>query len=239
MNVDKSIIEAITAHAKTEYARRRECCGLVIVSHGKQVYLPCRNRAGSGAEFEIAAEDYAAAEDRGEVVLVVHSHVGVPAIPSAADMVGMEKSGLPWLIMNMPTGAYQIHEPTGFVAPLVGRSFVHGVFDCYSLIVDYYRETLGVALKDYAREDKWWLKGENLYRHLFADAGFYEVGLVDLQPHDIIFMRLGASVDNHGAIFLGDDQILHHPMGRLSSRDVYGGFWRKISTTAVRYRGQA
>ena len=35
---------------------------------------------------------------------------------------------------------------------------------------------------------------------------------------------------------LGDGLILHHLQGRLSSRDVYGGYWQKITTHILRHR---
>ena len=33
-----------------------------------------------------------------------------------------------------------------------------------------------------------------------------------------------------------DNIILHHCHGRLSSRDVYGGYWRKVTTHVLRHR---
>jgi proteasome lid subunit RPN8/RPN11 len=235
MKLQKKTLEAITLHAQAEAAKQRECCGVVVIRKGKQVYYPCRNIAASGNEFNIAPEDWAAAEDAGHIAMVVHSHVGLPATPSQADLVGIEHTQLPWLIINMPTGQHTVTEPTGYEADLIGRQFVHGVLDCYSLIRDYYRQTLGITLKDYDRDHEWWRKDQNLYRENFADAGFHEVRLEDLREHDVILMRLGSTKDNHGAIYLGKDVILHHPMTRLSSRDSYGGFWRKISTCALRH----
>lgn len=237
MNIHKAAFEAIKAHATQEAARQRECCGVVIVRKGKQTYVPCRNRAGNGQEFIIDEADWAAAEDMGTVVMVVHSHVGVPPVPSQADMVGIESTNKPWLIINMPTGQHTITKPSNYIAPLVGRQFVHGVLDCYSLIRDYYQQELGISIKDYPREPEWWRKGQNLYQDFFEDAGFSRVSLEGLQPHDVIFMRLASKADNHGAIYLGNNQILHHPMTRLSSRDVYGkgSYWHKITSCVVRH----
>ena len=33
--------------------------------------------------------------------------------------------------------------------------------------------------------------------------------------------------------------ILHHVQGRLSSRDVFGGYWRKHNTHILKYTGRA
>ena len=48
-------------------------------------------------------------------------------------------------------------------------------------------------------------------------------------------MQVASPVPNHAAVYLGDGLILHHLQGRLSSRDVYGGYWQKITTHILRY----
>jgi cell wall-associated NlpC family hydrolase len=48
-------------------------------------------------------------------------------------------------------------------------------------------------------------------------------------------MQVASPVPNHASVYLGDGLILHHLQGRLSSRDVYGGYWQKVSTHALRH----
>lgn len=233
MIVSDKLIAAIRAHAAKEYPR--ESCGLVVVRKGRRVYIPCRNVAESAdGHFMIAPEDYAAAEDGGAVELVVHSHPNVSHQPSQADLVGIERSGLPWLIVNWPTGNFSVTMPTGYEAPLVGRQFAHGILDCYTLVRDYFR-TIGIALPDFDREERWWLKEKNLYMDLHEAAGFY-IADGDPQQHDMLVMQIASPVPNHAAVYLGDGTILHHQAGRLSSRDVYGGWYRKCTTHIMRHR---
>lgn len=230
------LVPAVAAHAAKEAPR--ECCGLAVVVNGRLRYWPCRNIAGE-AEFAIHPEDQAAAEDAGEVVGVCHSHVHLPPAPSEADRVMCETSGLPWLIVSYPTGSHEILMPSGYRAPLIGRPFVHGVLDCYALCRDYYREALGIVLPDYRREDDWWLKGGNLYLDHFAEAGFVEIDINDLRPYDAVLMQVASPVPNHAGVIDADGHLLHHCHGRLSSRDVYGGYWRKVTTHALRHRSMA
>lgn len=230
----EEILQEIRDHAAREYPR--ESCGVVIIRKGRERYVPCRNQATTGEHFILDHEEYAAAEEQGEVVMIVHSHPNAPPIPSQADRVSCESTGVPWLIMNWPTGNAQIFEPGGYRAPLVGRQFCFGVLDCYTLIRDYYRETLQIELPDFPRRDGFWHRGEELYLDHFEEAGFVPVEPASLRPHDVVLMRLSSPVVNHGAIYLGDDRILHHPMHRLSSRDVYGGYWHHITARTIRHR---
>ncbi|MCR1763509.1 C40 family peptidase, partial [Pseudomonas aeruginosa] len=69
----KQILSAIRAHAAEEYPR--EACGVIVGAGKAQQYVRCRNTAGQPQEeFRMHPGDYAAAEDLGEVVAIVHSH---------------------------------------------------------------------------------------------------------------------------------------------------------------------
>lgn len=240
MILPDAILNEIREHAAREYLNRdsrnqaRESCGVVVVRKGKHYYVPCRNIASRNEHFVIHPEDLADAEDQGTLAMVVHSHPDIPPTPSAADLVGCESSGLPWLIVNWPVGTTHYFEPSGYLAPLYGRVFVHGVHDCYSFIQDYYKQELTLVLPDFVRSDEWWLKGEDLYLQNFNKAGFTAVAS-EMQKHDVVLMQVGSSVPNHGAIVLGDGCIGHHQMGRLSSRDVMGGWYQKIATHVLRH----
>ena len=47
-------------------------------------------------------------------------------------------------------------------------------------------------------------------------------------------MQVLSNVPNHAAIYLGGDVIGHHLYGRLSGRDVYGGYYKKHTTHVLR-----
>lgn len=227
-------------------AHPAEACGLIVsLPAGLAVdqtveYVPCRNElAGTAAgldRFRIHPEDWAAAEDLGNILAVVHSHPNADAAPTQADLVMCERTGVSWVIVGCPSGATTLTHPTGYEAPLIGRQFFHGVLDCYSLCRDYYARELGIVLPDYPRDDGWWERADHgdLYRSNYAQAGFV---LVDGPPrrHDALLMQVAARCDNHAAIFLGDGTILHHLYGRQSGHDVYGGYWAMHTTAVLRH----
>jgi proteasome lid subunit RPN8/RPN11 len=227
------LILAIQEHAQRDLPR--ESCGLIQVHKGRMVYVPCGNAAEGLGHFEIAHMEMQEAEDRGEVLAIVHSHPYASPEPSDADRVGCELSGLLWVIVNAPVGHFLQIEPSGWEAPLIGRQFHHGVLDCFTLIKDWYLRERGIELPDFEREDDWWNKGQDLYKDNFAKAGFHQVPAEDMQPGDVILMHHNAHVMNHGAVYLGDGMILHHLSGRLSSRDLYGPYFQKITEKIVRH----
>ena len=116
-------------HAREEYPR--ESCGLLVIRRGREVYVPCRNIGVGTDQFVIHPEDFAQADSRGQIVGVVHSHPGLPPTASQADRVACEASGLPWHIISFPSGQWAQIQPSGYLAPLVGREWSHGVLDCW------------------------------------------------------------------------------------------------------------
>jgi proteasome lid subunit RPN8/RPN11 len=236
MDISDSILADVRTHAAT--TDHVEACGLIVVRKGRQKYLPCRNLSRNGRDtFILSPEDYAAAEDEGEIVAIVHSHPYDSPEPSQADRIACERSGLPWLIVNHPIGHYTVTVPSGYRAPLIGREFVHGVVDCYTLVRDYYNETLQTELPDFTRNENWWNEGQNLYVENFASAGFVVVSDAP-RAHDVLLMQVRAPVINHAAVYLGDEMILHHMHGRLSSRDIYGGYWQHVTIKQLRHRSK-
>lgn len=237
MILNDSVKQEIIEHSKKEFPR--EACGLVIIFKGKQQYRPCRNIAVGSDNFILDPIDYEKADKDGEIVAVIHSHPNASPKPSQADLVACEASGLPWFIVGIPTEKWEYVEPTGYIAPLVGRTWSHGVLDCYAIIRDWYKQERNIELLDFYRSDDWWKRGENLYVDNFEKAGFHKISQEELQEGDVILMVINSSVPNHGAIYLGDGLILHHVHGRLSTRDVFGGYWLKNSVVYLRYENSS
>jgi len=224
----------IILHAKEQYPK--ESCGLLIVIKGRLFYESCKNIAETPSEhFIIDPKDYLAVSKKGEIVGVVHSHPTTEAVLSEADKVACEKSKLPWYVVNPITGEINESKPSGFKLPYIGRVFSHGIVDCYTLLQDWYERELNIKLGDYDRRDNWWDKGENLYLDNYKKENFYEITVDEITYGDIIFMHLISPVPNHVAIYIGDNKILHHVQGRLSSRDVYGSYYQKVTAKILRH----
>ncbi len=246
----KHILAAVQAHAAAEYPR--ECCGLIISAGRSHRYVSCENTATEAAEeFRISPDAYAAAEDLGEVIGIVHSHPDATSRPSPRDLAMCEATGLPWHILSWPDGDLRSITPTGHT-PLLGRPFVHGAWDCWQVCADWYKREWGLEFPAYQREDGWWEKGDgpSLYEEAYEAAGFYQVS--QPQRGDMIVMAVGRTAHpNHAGIYLGDAAqlpeenaqvfgpgpfMLHHLLGRPSEIIVFGGPWLDRTRLVLRHR---
>lgn len=257
--ISKTAIEAAKAHARAEYPR--EMCGFI---RGDE-FTPVRNRcpdpathdAGDPAcacqlcAFLITAEDMLANAD---AEVVIHSHPDGPMYPSQADMEGQIADGRPWGIISL--NEERISDPMFWgdslpVAPIVGRQFMHGIYDCYSLVRDVFRlgrdELLKqditewpfdpITLPEQPRDDAWWNKGQDFYNLDAFRHGFVEIRREEARPGDAFLCKINSQKFNHGGLLIGNGLILHHLPARLSRREP-AGLWARQAGRWLRYVGE-
>lgn len=218
----------------------QESCGVLIrIGEGLE-YISCLNKYPSINNFILDPLDYANAEDRGEVVAIVHSHVTQGTKLSNVDIACMRKDTIPWIVYSVVLDNFEYHEPDTSIPEYLERDYIFGVQDCYTIIQDYYKQEYSIDIPSNPNQDPLDPKlGQGLYSQ-FEQYGFTEIPVKDLKKGDCIIMCIGRSSEpTHAGIYLGENVILHHPAGRLSSRDIFGGYWLKNTWKCVRHKDLA
>lgn len=248
---NSAALAAAADHAREAYPE--ESCGLIV----RGEYIPTENIAvDPKLDFEIPGSVYKKHLLAGGIEAVVHSHPDGPLFPSEADMASQMATNFPWIILGVDEDK-RVSKPIvwGGKTPIpnvIGREFVHGVTDCYSLIRDTYRlgkDALAeqgittwpfppIDLPDFARADSWWENDkDSFYDVQPPKLGFVEVKAHEVKAGDLFFMKLGKTkTNNHAGIYLGDNTILHHLPTRLSRRELAGS-WGRIADKWMRYEG--
>lgn len=194
--------------------------------------------------FRVGTRDLARANAEG-LLAVVHSHCDQPEVPSASDMVGHQNTAVPWGFLSVGAeGASRIRwwndkKP----APLLGRTFTHGISDCYALVRDYYRMEHGIDLPIFPRDWGWWNEGLDLLTEGVSTAGFLPIPSEEVREGDVWFAKFGGPVPHHCGVYAGNDLVLHQlgapsaPIDdtRISAKEPISRYTRFICSW-VRYK---
>jgi len=245
------IPESAIKHAQECYPN--ESCGVIV--NGR--YLPCRNESKSPSEqFVINRDDYRNAIMSGDLQAIIHSHPDGSRAATDVDRASCEETDLPWGVIWLSrddNGEFETHEswiqPSGFEASLIGRPYVWGVFDCLSVVLDYYKREVGIDLGEFERpSEDWNTKNDDIYTRELSAKGFSTITGAPEQG-DIVLMQIRSKVPNHAAIFLENGilstepehypapmSILHHLQGKNSIRDIYGGYWAEKTVSIWRHK---
>lgn len=228
----KKLEKELIAHAEECFPR--ECCGVLLLKDQKIRYFPCRNIAKAG-DFECDPSDIAKAMEEGEIVAVFHSHAnGNPSFTESDISFCTE---FPFILYALPAGKFDYLMPTKDIPPLVGRTYVSGKQDCFSLVRDYYLIEQDFDIADAHRWERWWEDSPLITKEGWESRGFEEVR-GSLQEGDVIVMQNGGKVLDHLAVYIGDGKILHHCYNRLSRQDLYIGIWLKNTVYVLRRKNE-
>jgi len=243
-----SSLRVILDHTHSESPK--ESCGLIVrkpdLSGNRLMYVPCENVAADPINhFEVGSKLIGRYMATNALRAVVHSHPnaeGLLPFASKADMEGQTSSGVPWAVVHQNgegvwSGPWFWGDQLRDV-PLIGRPFVSGVYDCYSLVRSYYRSELSIDIPDAPREPVWWeTDTPNFFTEGFEDAGFKKIGIDELEPGDGVIGSVASDGrPNHCGIYLGNNLLLHHLWNRVSRRDPMSN-WSRYITHALRYEG--
>ncbi len=206
-----------------------ECCGFVLED---DVYVILENKHDEpDKHFLIDGSDFIKYEER--IKCIVHSHTfkdgqQLSNAPSKNDMAQQMNHTIPWCIVA--TDGNCASEPNVFGWNIIredhiGRQFIHGSSDCYSLIRDWYFHNKNILLPEFPREDKWWSNSDcadSMYHDCFEAGGFKfkQFNINNLKVGDLLLLRMGSRDKlNHAMLYEGNGIISHHLWNRLSTKE--------------------
>lgn len=243
MKLLQTTIDAIIADGLQRYPL--EACGYIVNTKGVEETIALSNLAGEKYGEKMFIMDQTTAltiRQTSEILAIYHTHPHSSPAPSIEDLVGCKKSGIDWFILNPHSGEYNYISPSEITynIPLLGRKFAWGIFDCYALLQDYYREILKIELKDFDRGLLFeWNSGDwNRFEENFESAGFRELGSREkLKAGDVFLMNIGSDKINHCGVLAEPNRnvFYHHLLDRKSEGAVYGGWYKQVTRKTVRY----
>ena len=210
-----------------------ETCGFVL-HDGSVLQVP--NAAEDPInEFSIDAAIYAEHEQR--VAGIWHSHLELAGF-SPLDQQVLSTDNVPWAVYCIADDSWHECDPEMRVfAPLEGRPFVYGVYDCYSLVVDFLNKKRHIQLPEWERK-QWGEWNTPSFDPFDMEWSKYGKPVTDkqYQAGDILLLNLGdhSGHTDHLGVFTDPNHFLHHPSGMVSRLQTFGGYWERRLNWVVR-----
>ena len=237
MKLSQDALDAFKTHAVAGYPR--ECVGLIAGDS----YYPCENSHETPqSDFRLSLSEQMRIQQYGQIQALLHTHIISGSTkyprewPSGMDMGSWLSGDIPWGIAATDGEGITnlVWLDDGYIAPLKGRVFVHGVHDCYSLVRDWFRVERGITLPSYARDMEWWNDDQDLYRLNFQNAGFHVIKPQEATVGDCVLMKFRTDVIQHAGVIVGPNKLLHHSVSKLSGEDDLNR-WAPFIADYVRY----
>jgi proteasome lid subunit RPN8/RPN11 len=225
------IVDDIKSHSFETYPE--EACGIVVDG----TYIRCKNTHPNPREhFRIDPGEFGAYVLDGTLQAVVHSHPDGPNHPTFDDTAGQIEWGVPWGICSVIGDTKDAVCSNDIVwwgdglppVPLERRKFVWGVFTCYQLYRDWWKQERGVILPTWPMHEDFVQRGMDIFTDYREKVGLTDLGKTDisnLQVGDMLLGKLRGSFPNHCGIYVGNDLMLHHPPTGVSGTTELLRWW--------------
>lgn len=121
---------------------------------------------------------------------------------------------------------------------LEGKAFDLGKQDCFTIVRDFYKLNFGIDMPNFARPNDWDAEKDDIIGKSYEAAGFEKLDVDDNwppRPADLLVCTLGGSVPNHLVIFLGGNEILHHKVHMMSSKELMRPAWKRYTSFILRH----
>jgi len=223
-----------------------ESCGFIYVDKQtlKFEIFACKNTAKNKVNsFSISPQEYLNCSYLGQIIACYHSHTNDNINFSEIDKENSNKYNIHYILYNLNKDYFNFYIPNTEKNHYIGRPFILGISDCFTLMKDYAQRERNVFLNfpKYTAYPKDIKEIGALYEKHFLENGFVKLDKnVKLEKDDGIMMIFPAVCEDyptHAAAYLGDNMILHQPLNSFSCVNIYDNFYKKHTSYVLRYRG--
>lgn len=232
-------IAELQAHMLTCYPQ--EGCGIVV----ENKFIPLANEADNPAEnFKISDDVYFLYKET--LQGVIHSHTMQKfeldgRTPSHSDMQGAEATELPWGIVHCDGENVSdlLWFNTEEITPLINRTYIPNVYDCFTLSRDYYRLHYNYDVGIHPRPPKWEEWDITYIANAYLKYNFKVLNPSEpLQVSDVLLFKIGLGYPSHIGIVTGENTFIHHLYNKKSCEDRISK-WNRQLVTRLRFTGES
>ncbi len=231
MNI--TIKNLIRYHAMED--EENEICGIVYRAKDKLFIHKCQNIAiDKTEEFEIDSEEFISCYNKGEIVYIYHSQHSNAF--SEEDIIRANELIIPLILFNPKTDYFSVYYPPDYKPDYIGREFIWGFNDCYTLIREYYRREYLIPLSDYDADEGYELTGQDKIVNNFEKEGFSKIDIKNIEKGDLIAFKIHKDYPTHLAIYMGNNMILHQLFNCQSRIENLSENWVKRILFGLRHK---
>jgi proteasome lid subunit RPN8/RPN11 len=222
--IDNIIKNFIKNHSEESYPN--EACGFIIEKNFKFLCVKCFNVSKNpNTSFEIAPIEYLKIKSNCDKIhYIYHSH------PQASDYCSFsekdkncsEALDIPIILMCMKSNEFKIFDNSGLDSRYIGRYYKEGKYDCFSLIIDYFKNEKSFDIK---YDKKSYI--ENVLEDNYLEKEFKKIFLRNnfslinrdkeiIRDDILLFDEFNNSSPKHLGLYLGQESFLHQPYSKLS-----------------------
>lgn len=228
--IAEHIKQAIKIHGHS--LSPNEACGLIVDVNGKEVAVPCKNIAENQKEFfELNPRDYLIASNMGRVASLYHTQEN--AKPSELDIAVSQRHKIPSIVYSWKFNLFsEINGDTSDYIKYIGREFLIGEMDCWTLIRDFYKNEYNIELGNYPRDViNWFEKTPTIVEDNYQKVGGRQLNDdEEMIVGDVLVFKMA-----HFGIYLGPDMFLHHPNKKLSLIEPLTKLWADRVSLRLRH----
>jgi proteasome lid subunit RPN8/RPN11 len=222
-----------------------EICGFIYSDKDNYKFdvYPCKNKANNKTNnFIISPQDYLNCQKLGKIVACYHSHCNDNIEFSEIDKNNSNIYKINYMLYNVKHDHFNFYFPGASNNPYIGRPFLLGKSDCFTLMKEYALKEEGVKI-DFPKELVYPRNLEDikdLYENNFKNQGFSKLDKnTKLEKSDGIMMKftsVSEEFPTHAAVYLGNGLILHQPFNSFSCVNIYDNFFKKHTSYVLRYK---